>query len=97
MEAYSEYLVTFCGTGVKPKPRLSDITSAAALKDVTPSGTVIFPLVHVLSLIGMTEKKDLIHLVGFCPKYGYVVNCAHIFEKTESPSYYQLMYLSALT
>lgn len=47
--------VTFSGTGVKPRPRLSDITSAAALKEVTPSGTVIFP--HTLPLIEKTRDK----------------------------------------
>lgn len=49
--------VTFSGTGVKPRPRLSDITSAAALKEVTPSGTVIFPLVQTLPLIEKTGDK----------------------------------------
>lgn len=51
------YLVTFCGSGVKPNPRLSDITSAAAPKDVTPSGTDIFPLIQVLSLTDKNKKQ----------------------------------------
>lgn len=56
IDAQSVYVVTFCGTGVKPKPRLSDITSATAVKEVTPSGTDIFSLVHVFSLTKVAEK-----------------------------------------
>lgn len=67
--AHTEYLVTFCGTGVKPKPRLSDITSATAPKEVTPSGTVIFSLIHVLSLSEMTQKNR-IYSVSFDPNMG---------------------------
>lgn len=39
---------TFCD--VKPKPWCCDITNAAALSKLTPSGTVIFSLVHVVPL-----------------------------------------------
>lgn len=44
------YWITVCDKEVKPKPKLSDISSATALKDVTPSGTVIFSTVCVWSL-----------------------------------------------
>ena len=56
--AHSQYLVTFRGTGVKPKPRLSDMTRATAPKAVTPSGTVIFTLVQFVSLREMTGGKN---------------------------------------
>lgn len=76
IDAHSVYLVTFCGTGVKPNPRLSDITNATAPKEVTPSGTDIFSLVQVLSLTEMTEKKNkkLSLLSRFCLKNVFAVN-----------------------
>ena len=57
IEANVDYLVTFCGTAVKPKPKLSDITSATATREVTPSGTFMFPLLHV-SLLTETNEKS---------------------------------------
>lgn len=41
------YCVTVRDKEVKPKPKLSDISSATALNNVTPSGTVIFSTVCV--------------------------------------------------
>lgn len=48
--ACTEVCITCCGAGVKPKPRLSDITRATARKAVNPSGTESFSLVQVFSL-----------------------------------------------
>lgn len=59
-DAHGECLVTSRGTGVKSKPMLSDITSATALKEETPSGTVTFQLAPVSSLREMTATLDLI-------------------------------------
>merc|ERR1712035_104443 len=86
VEAHNEYVVTFCGTGVKRKPRLSDITIATALKEVTPSGTVIFPLVQVLSsLTEMKEKKKCVH----------VINCAYIPDNTDAHFNHRLISIMA--
>lgn len=48
--ACTEVCITCCGAGVKPKPRVSDITRATARKAVNPSGTESFSLVQVFSL-----------------------------------------------
>lgn len=65
---------------MKPRPRLSDITSATALREVTPSGTVISSIVQVPSLAVRTEIKKIMNsLSKIYTKCAYAVNCSHIF------------------
>lgn len=74
MDVQSVYFVTFCGTGVKPRPSLFDITSAAALNEVMLSGTDIFSLVHVLFL----TKSSIKFIRQVCLKHVHTTNFGYL-------------------